>query len=105
VTVELAMSPARLQRLPQKHGTSFRERLDDVLHEHAQGYLTATSFSDSEMAFPLRFQRLIWSAFWIPGVVSGEPDDPAVSPSLDPQSTGANSQVLLERLLQRLGAV
>lgn len=53
---ELAMSRRTLQRLLTENGTSFRELLDGVRREHAQNYLTTTSFSDSEVAFLLGFQ-------------------------------------------------
>jgi AraC-like DNA-binding protein len=49
------MSGRSLQRLLREHGTSFRELLDQVRHEHARGYLGATSFSDAEVAFLLGF--------------------------------------------------
>jgi AraC-like DNA-binding protein len=56
VSRDLAMSGRALQRLLQQHGTSFRRLLDDVRHQHAHGYLTATSFSDTEVAFLLGFE-------------------------------------------------
>jgi AraC-like DNA-binding protein len=55
VARDVAMSSRSLQRLLREHGTSFREMLDEVRHEHAKGYLGATSFSDSEIAFLLGF--------------------------------------------------
>ncbi|MBP2327040.1 AraC-like DNA-binding protein [Kibdelosporangium banguiense] len=55
VARDVAMSSRSLQRLLRDHGTSFREMLDKVRHEHARGYLGATSFSDAEIAFLLGF--------------------------------------------------
>jgi AraC-like DNA-binding protein len=55
VARDVAMSGRSLQRLLREHGTSFRELLDQVRHEHARGYLGATSFSDAEVAFLLGF--------------------------------------------------
>lgn len=55
VARDVAMSGRSLQRLLREHGTSFREMLDEVRHEHARGYLGATSFSDTEIAFLLGF--------------------------------------------------
>jgi len=49
------MSVRSMQRLLREHGTSFRTMLDEVRHEHARGYLGATSFSDAEIAFLLGF--------------------------------------------------
>jgi AraC-like DNA-binding protein len=46
VARDVAMSGRSLQRLLGEHGTSFRTMLDQVRHEHARGYLGATSFSD-----------------------------------------------------------
>jgi AraC-like DNA-binding protein len=56
VAKELAMSTRTLQRLLRDHGTSFREVLDQVRNDHARGYLTSTSFSDSEISFLLGFE-------------------------------------------------
>lgn len=53
---ELAMSGRALQRVLSEHGTSFRQLLDEVRNQHAQGYLSATSFSDGEVAFLLGFE-------------------------------------------------
>jgi AraC-like DNA-binding protein len=53
---ELAMSARALQRLLREHGTSFRQLLDEVRNEHARSYLSATSFSDNEVAFLLGFE-------------------------------------------------
>jgi AraC-like DNA-binding protein len=55
VARDVTMSSRSLQRLLREHGTSFREMLDKVRHEHARGYLGATSFSDAEIAFLLGF--------------------------------------------------
>jgi AraC-like DNA-binding protein len=55
VARDVAMSGRSLQRLLREHGTSFRAMLDEVRHEHARGYLGATSFSDAEIAFLLGF--------------------------------------------------
>lgn len=55
VARDVTMSGRSLQRLLHEHGTSFREMLDEVRHEHARGYLGATSFSDTEIAFLLGF--------------------------------------------------
>lgn len=55
VARDVTMSGRSLQRLLREHGTSFREMLDEVRHEHARGYLGATSFSDTEIAFLLGF--------------------------------------------------
>lgn len=53
---ELGMSGRALQRLLQENGTSFRQVLDEVRSQHARGYLSATAFSDSEVAFLLGFE-------------------------------------------------
>jgi len=45
-----------MQRMLKDSGTSFRQVLDDVQHEHARGYLASTAFSDGEVSFLLGFE-------------------------------------------------
>ncbi|HEU4533269.1 MAG TPA: AraC family transcriptional regulator ligand-binding domain-containing protein [Polyangiaceae bacterium] len=52
----LAMSTRALQRLLQEEGTSFRGVLDEVRNRYARGYLSATAFTDAEVAFLLGFE-------------------------------------------------
>jgi AraC-like DNA-binding protein len=54
---ELAMSSRAMQRVLRDNGTSFRQLLEDVRREHAQSYLSTTSFSDDEVAFLLGFEE------------------------------------------------
>ena len=56
VAKDLAMSPRALQRFLNHNGASFRGLLDDLRREHAQRYLTATAFTDGEVAFLLGFE-------------------------------------------------
>jgi AraC-like DNA-binding protein len=55
VAKELAMSTRAMHRELKEHGTSFRQVLDEVRNEQARGYLSSTSFSDSEVSFLLGF--------------------------------------------------
>ncbi|HEU5473590.1 MAG TPA: AraC family transcriptional regulator [Actinophytocola sp.] len=55
VARDMAMSGRSLQRLLREHGTSFRDLLDEIRHDHARAYLGTTSFSDAEIAFLLGF--------------------------------------------------
>ena len=57
VSQELAMSNRALQRLLSEHDTSFRQILDEVRNQHAQGYLASTSFTDGEVGFLLGFEN------------------------------------------------
>ena len=54
---ELAMSGRALQRVLRDSGTSFRRLLDDVRNEQARSYLSATTYSDGEVAFLLGFEE------------------------------------------------
>ncbi len=56
VARELAMSLRAMQRLLKDNGTSFRQVLDEIRNQHAHGYLSSTSFSDSEISFLLGFE-------------------------------------------------
>jgi AraC-like DNA-binding protein len=56
VAKEVAMSTRAMQRLLMEHGTSFRQLLDEVRHEHARGYLRSTSYTDHEVSFLLGFE-------------------------------------------------
>jgi len=56
VSKQLAMSGRVVQRILSENGTSFRQLLDEVRNQHAQGYLAATAFTDSEVAFLLGFE-------------------------------------------------
>jgi AraC-like DNA-binding protein len=56
VSKDLAMSGRALQRLLSEHGTTFRQELDQVRNQHAQGYLASTSFTDGEVGFLLGFE-------------------------------------------------
>jgi len=57
VARELAMSGRAIQRVLRDQGTTFRRLLDDVRNEQARGYLTATSYSDAEVAFLVGFEE------------------------------------------------
>lgn len=56
VSKGLAMSTRALQRLLQEEGTTFRGLLDEIRNRHARGYLSATTFTDAEIAFLLGFE-------------------------------------------------
>jgi AraC-like DNA-binding protein len=51
----VAMSTRAMQRVLQENGTTFRQVLDDVRHQHAREYLSSTSFSDQEVSFLLGY--------------------------------------------------
>jgi AraC-like DNA-binding protein len=56
VAAELAMSTRAMQRALKEFGITFRTLIDEVRKEHAEAYLSSTSFSDGEVAFLLGFE-------------------------------------------------